>query len=366
MSVHGPDPARPSKPWRVAFRKDDGGQSTKRFATEAEAIHFDQTGELLAAADERCATAPEVELPDGVFAYPTSDGERYRFNAGGTALIEAWMEHVAATTVRGRPVSPKTVNNWRAQLHGFFEWCRSRSEIPVVANPCEFVEPLTVDEEEMAFLALLQIPVYYDCCTLVYRPLAKFLIATGARVSEAIAVRIADVDFEAKVVRIYRQRDRQRHALGTRQTKGKRYRPVPLSEDLIAALRDMLALRAEHERRDDGWLFLCPPPTRGRHAGRTDPVPPHRKTVNDWHEAALAAFNERQAEPLDITLHGLRHTAAAAWLSTGKPLYYVQRLLGHRSSETTQRYAHLELDPLRSSSRIEVARLQAINAGLLA
>jgi integrase len=445
MSVHGPDPARPSKPWRVAFRKDDGGQSTKRFATEAEAIHFDQTGELLAAADERCAAAPEVELPDGVFAYPTSDGERYRFNAGGTgrrgfktpeealkakgrfeerlgrgevaigrmhfevawpryltykhprisdgayenldrdgrlhilpfftgrplpaindALIEAWMEHVAATTVRGRPVSPKTVNNWRAQLHGFFEWCRSRSEIPVVANPCEFVEPLTVDEEEMAFLALLQIPVYYDCCTLVYRPLAKFLIATGARVSEAIAVRIADVDFEAKVVRIYRQRDRQRHALGTRQTKGKRYRPVPLSEDLIAALRDMLALRAEHERRDDGWLFLCPPPTRGRHAGRTDPVPPHRKTVNDWHEAALAAFNERQAEPLDITLHGLRHTAAAAWLSTGKPLYYVQRLLGHRSSETTQRYAHLELDPLRSSSRIEVARLQAINAGLLA
>lgn len=448
MSVHGPYAGR-EKPWKVAWR--DGKQRSAWFAEEEQAREFDGLPKAARAAwlGATAVADPEpvvAELPEGVFAYATADGSRYRYNAAGTTrrgfatpeaalqdkgrfllqhargevavgrmhfevawaryltykhprisdgafenlerdgrlhilpffsgralqaindgLVEEWMEQAAATLVgyAKTPVAAKTVNNWRAQLHGFFEFCRSRGEIPVVTNPCEFVEPLTVEQEEMAFFALLQIPVYYDCCRPFYRPLAKFLIATGARVSEAIAVHIADVDFEARVVRIYRQRDRQPHTVGTRQTKGKRYRPVPLSDDLVLALRDMLALRREHGVEDDGWLFLCPPPTKGRHAGRTTPVPPHRRTVNDWHETALAAFNERQAEPLDITLHGLRHTAAAAWLSTGKPLYYVQRLLGHRSSETTQRYAHLELDPLRSSSRIEVARLQAIAAGLL-
>jgi integrase len=55
------------------------------------------------------------------------------------------------------------------------------------------------------------------------------------------------------------------------------------------------------------------------------PVPPHRKTVNDWHEAALAKLNERMKlvgpDALDLTLHGLRHTAAASWLACGHNIY---------------------------------------------
>ena len=141
----------------------------------------------------------------------------------------------------------------------------------------------------------------------------------------------------------------------------------------MQALRDLLALRAEHGIVDDGWLFLCPPPSRGRYARRTEPVPPHRKTVNDWHEAALAKLNERLKlvgpDALDVTLHGLRHTAAASWLACGHNLYYVQRQLGHSSSKMTERYAHLELDPLRDGAavveaRIREARQQALAAGL--
>ncbi len=37
-------------------------------------------------------------------------------------------------------------------------------------------------------------------------------------------------------------------------------------------------------RNDGGWLFVCPPPLRGRYAGRTEAVPPSRKTAHDWHE----------------------------------------------------------------------------------
>src|SRR3954454_5720266 len=113
--------------------------------------------------------------------------------------------------------------------------------------------------------------------------------ARPARASRrAVAVRIVDLDLDHHVVRIYRQRDRQRGRVATKPTKSRgKFRAVSLGPELLQALRDMLALRAEHGVYDDGWLFLCPPPTRCRHAGRVAPVPPHRKTVSDWHEAAL-------------------------------------------------------------------------------
>jgi hypothetical protein len=104
------------------------------------------------------------------------------------------------------------------------------------------------------------------------------------------------------------------------------------------ALRDMLAVRAEHGDRDGGRLFLCPRVTRGRHAYRTDPVPPHRSTVHVRPEQAL-----EHAGPADLPLHGLRHTAAAAWLGTGRSLEFVRAQLGHSSVKVTSDYGgHLE------------------------
>jgi integrase len=52
-----------------------------------------------------------------------------------------------------------------------------------------------------------------------------------------------------------------------------------------------------------------------------------------------------------MPLHALRHTAAAAWLTTGHPLIFVQRQLGHRSITTTEEhYAHLEASFLASAA----------------
>ena len=64
-----------------------------------------------------------------------------------------------------------------------------------------------------------------------------------------------------------------------------------------------------------------------------------RNTVSrSWHKTALEDAGLR-----DMPLHSLRHTAAATWLTTGKPLMYVQRQLGHASITTTERcYGHLE------------------------
>ena len=122
-------------------------------------------------------------------------------------------------------------------------------------------------------------------------------------------------------------------------TKGKRFRSVQIGPRLVATLRARPRTPRRGRPGDGGWLFLCPPPRRGRYSGRTEPVPPSRKTAHDWHEAALEDAGLR-----DMPLHALRHTAAAAWLATGHPLIFVQRQLGHRSITTTEEhYGHLEI-----------------------
>ena len=157
-------------------------------------------------------------------------------------------------------------------------------------------------------------------------------------------MRWPDVDLDAGVVRISRQRARGTD--GTTPTKGKRFRSVQIGPRLMAKLQGVRDERRTRGLDDGGWLFLCPAPRRGQYSDRTQPVPPSRKTAHDWHEWALEDASLR-----DMPLHALRHTAATAWLSTGHPLIFVQRQLGHRSITTTEEhYGHLEVSFVRQAA----------------
>jgi integrase len=50
----------------------------------------------------------------------------------------------------------------------------------------------------------------------------------------------------------------------------------------------------------------------------------------------------------DARIHDLRHSFASIAVSGGDSLYLVGKVLGHRQSRTTERYAHLKDDPLRA------------------
>lgn len=68
----------------------------------------------------------------------------------------------------------------------------------------------------------------------------------------------------------------------------------------------------------------------------------------------------RQAAGLgDVRLHDLRHNFASIAVSSGQSLYVVGKLLGHSQSQTTQRYAHLALDPVHDAANNVSATLAA-------
>jgi integrase len=64
-----------------------------------------------------------------------------------------------------------------------------------------------------------------------------------------------------------------------------------------------------------------------------------------------------------VHLHDLRHTFAsvAAGASLGLPI--VGKLLGHRNASTTQRYAHLDPDPMRRAVEMIGSTIAAAMAG---
>jgi site-specific recombinase XerD len=55
--------------------------------------------------------------------------------------------------------------------------------------------------------------------------------------------------------------------------------------------------------------------------------------------------------PENFRLHGLRHHFASTLVSAGYDLLMVQKLLTHKDSRTTQRYAHLAPGALKEAAR---------------
>ena len=75
-----------------------------------------------------------------------------------------------------------------------------------------------------------------------------------------------------------------------------------------------------------------------------DPEKPRADLKRPW------AIVQKRAELSDVRLHDLRHTFASIGASASLGLPIVGKLLGHTQSATTERYAHLESDPLRRAS----------------
>lgn len=142
-----------------------------------------------------------------------------------------------------------------------------------------------------------------------HRTMLCVVYACGLRRRELLAIRPHDVD-------------RDRHMLTIRNSKGRKDRMVPLSDKIISMIDQYQKLYKTTE-----WLF------EGQFAGE------------QYSEQSLSKVLKVALDETNIskpaTLHWLRHSYATHLLESGTDLRYIQELLGHRSSRTTEIYTHV-------------------------
>lgn len=353
--------------WRYVTRRSDGKQTSKRGFTSPQAARKAaqkmtervQRGELRHTKHTfgswwntwLPARKPYLE-PNAWRAYDVDGRKRLLPEFGelpmekfDTHHVRAWME-ACAEEVADEEISAKTINN---ALGTLVVCLNAAVKEPIISsNPALGVQRLPAGHIERDYLRLHEIPVYLDSCLDVYRPIAEVLIGAGPRISEALGIRVNDLELEKTGGVIVVYRSRKRSATGktvSGSTKGKKFHPVEIGPGLSKTLQDHLAYRATMPFGDQPTAPVFVMPTRvakrdrGRWASAGEPEPIDRGTVSsDWHKAALQDAGIR-----DMPLRSLRHTAAASWLAAGNSLMYVQSQLGHSDIATTQRYyGHLE------------------------
>ncbi|HSH50305.1 MAG TPA: tyrosine-type recombinase/integrase [Bacteroidales bacterium] len=146
-----------------------------------------------------------------------------------------------------------------------------------------------------------------------HRTLLLLTYGCGLRRDEVCHLGIFDVDSQRKILHI-------------RKGKGAKHRIVPLSDKLIESLRAYF--KAYRPKR---YLFETQP-------GKSYPG----ETAYKVFKRALKKSGIKK----EVGIHALRHSYATHLLESGTDLRYIQELLGHKSSKTTEIYTHVSTQDL--------------------
>lgn len=336
--------------YQVLFRNGTR-QSSRSFDSKAGAEKFEKLIDALGVARALAELdAPETSVTFGELAEAYFDFKKHRVRSERTIhdyrrdysnWISARFGNLAAETITDQEVQawvdsmigklePKTIAGHHALLGAIFKWATSpgRRHLPEGTNPTAHTElPVRIKRPPKgvrlhawhALYAALKTIGASKGCGNDAADLAHFLIASGWRISEAIALDESGCEDDGRHVTCYVLQVERRQADGTKRivedSKSRAGgRRVKLDPDASAMLRERL------RSVDRGGLVL----TR---AGKKW----NRETFDQgyWLPAAKAVGIKKP------TIHELRHTAVGVFHASGADLAEIQRRIGHESILTT-------------------------------
>lgn len=167
--------------------------------------------------------------------------------------------------------------------------------------------PVVLSAEEVA-------KILNSADNLKHKAILMLVYSAGLRVGEVVKLKPEDIDSKRMLIHI-------------KGAKGRKDRYTLLSEKTLEVLREYW-----RQYKPDIWLF------EGARAGRYLST----RTVEKILEHACEKANIRK----DVSVHTLRHSFATHLLEGGTDLRYIQELLGHTSSKTTEIYTHVSTKSL--------------------
>jgi integrase/recombinase XerC len=237
-------------------------------------------------------------------------------------LLRSFLGQLARTH------APPSIGRKVAAIRSFLHFLEVRGE--VTTNAAAALElpkvrrPLPTFVNVDAAAEVVEAPDDDSAEGLRDRAMLEVLYGSGLRVSELVGLDIGDVDFDADGGRA--------RVIG----KGRKERIVPFGSHAKSALSKWLVRRDElrHPKTgalDDRAVFVS-------RLGKRIGVRQVQHLVRRY--GALGAGRA------DLHPHALRHTFATHLLDGGADLRAIQRMLGHASLATTQRYTHVSTEHL--------------------
>jgi len=153
--------------------------------------------------------------------------------------------------------------------------------------------------------------IFGTISNLKHRTMIMLAYATGVRVAELVRIRIEDIDVQRGLIHVRRgKRSKDRYTI--------------LPSSLLPVLHRYWTV---YELGNAGWLFPGKEP--GSHLSERSIQAVIKRVVN------AAAVSKK------VSMHTFRHTFATELLEQGTDIRYIQELLGHESSRTTEIYTHV-------------------------
>lgn len=205
--------------------------------------------------------------------------------------------------------------------------CAERWElIPRGSNPASIIKPyperkrerfLSAEELQALFAALDAAEL--DGSVSIHEAAAmRLLIYTGCRLSEITTLEWSSVDLPNARI-IFEKHKTDRHGA----------KAIPLNAPTLKLLTEL--------PRDAGNPYVIVGYVPGKHLINLQ---------KPWRRVRKAAGLD------DVRIHDLRHSFASFAVGAGVPLALIGGLLGHRSVQTTARYAHIANDPLKQATHL--------------
>jgi integron integrase len=257
----------------------------------------------------------------------------------GEKDVERWLNHLA----NREHVAARTQNvALQAVLYLFRMLDRELKGI----NACRAKTPervptvLSIDEVDRLFARLQGIPL----------TVAQVMYGSGLRISEAMSLRIKDLDFD-------------RSQIVLRAAKGNKDRVTlfsPLLQDVFRSQMRSASICYEHDKENGfhgvplpdafwrkspsaakawGWFWLFPSANLSRSPETNQLLRFHADSGHVARSIKTAAEAAKIAKR--VTSHALRHSFATHLNEAGADIRTIQKLLGHSRLETTEIYVHV-------------------------
>jgi integrase/recombinase XerC len=241
--------------------------------------------------------------------------------------VRLWMSFL-----KSEAINPRSINRKVSSLSAYFKFLMIQGI--VLDNPTDKVIPLKIPKRIPQFLReqetiqlFQEIPESYDLKTATTQLILELLYACGIRRAELKNIRIEDVDFYGKQIRV--------------KGKGNKDRIIPVADAILSLIQKYVSYKGDAGLERSGILLVL-----------ENGVILYDNYIYRIVKSYLTQVSSLKKK----SPHILRHTFATHLLNNGASIQAIKELLGHSSIAATQIYTHINIEELKKIHKLNHPR----------